>query len=245
MSNMPSAEVIESWIVDCASEHRPAHETQWLRQFATILRQTTKGTASRQCQLCKNEFMQPFVCTTCGAEKLYDATLESITEQRDHLEQRMKVVEAETIERCAKVCEVMGAKHFECPEMSEYCADAIRALKVEPTQTIGGNDPEYLAEVFWRERERRNTCLWTEMDEDTNNWDTSCGTAWTIVDGTPTSNEIKYCHGCGLLIKVADKPLHGADGRLIQRRKGERRVKHVMNVAGNYRERSGTDRRKK
>ena len=33
------------------------------------------------------------------------------------------------IERCAKACEVMGAKHFECPEMSEYCADAIRALK--------------------------------------------------------------------------------------------------------------------
>ena len=33
------------------------------------------------------------------------------------------------IERCAKVCEVMGFKHSECPEMSEYCADAIRALK--------------------------------------------------------------------------------------------------------------------
>ena len=35
----------------------------------------------------------------------------------------------ELIERCAKVCEVMGFKHSECPEMSEYCADAIRALK--------------------------------------------------------------------------------------------------------------------
>ena len=35
------------------------------------------------------------------------------------------------IERCAKVCEVMGFKHSECPEMSEYCADAIRALKEE------------------------------------------------------------------------------------------------------------------
>lgn len=101
-----------------------------------------------ECPSCKNEFMQPFVCTTCGAEKLYDATLASITERRDQLEQRLKVVEAENarlkaamdkysedemllIERCAKVCEVMGAKHFECPEMSEYCADAIRALKVE------------------------------------------------------------------------------------------------------------------
>ena len=59
------------------------------------------------------------------------------------------------IERCAKICEVMGFKHSECPEMSEYCADAIRALKVEPVQVIGGNDPEYLAEVFWRTAERR------------------------------------------------------------------------------------------
>jgi len=31
----------------------------------------------------------------------------------------------------------------------------IRALKVEPVQVIGGNDPEYLAEVFWRTAERR------------------------------------------------------------------------------------------
>jgi hypothetical protein len=37
--------------------------------------------------------------------------------------------EMSIIERCAKVAEVMGFKHSECPEMSEYCADAIRALK--------------------------------------------------------------------------------------------------------------------
>lgn len=28
-----------------------------------------------QCPDCRNEFVQPFVCTTCGAEKLYDATV--------------------------------------------------------------------------------------------------------------------------------------------------------------------------
>lgn len=27
------------------------------------------------CPACKNRFLQPFVCTTCGAEKLYDATV--------------------------------------------------------------------------------------------------------------------------------------------------------------------------
>lgn len=28
-----------------------------------------------KCSECLNEFVQPFVCTTCGAEKLYDATV--------------------------------------------------------------------------------------------------------------------------------------------------------------------------
>ena len=27
------------------------------------------------CSSCGNDFLQPFVCTTCGAQKLYDATL--------------------------------------------------------------------------------------------------------------------------------------------------------------------------
>ena len=29
----------------------------------------------QKCPECHNEFMQPFTCTTCGAQKLYDATL--------------------------------------------------------------------------------------------------------------------------------------------------------------------------
>ena len=36
-----------------------------------------------QCPSCKNEFLQPFVCTTCGAEKLYDATLKTARDQSD------------------------------------------------------------------------------------------------------------------------------------------------------------------
>jgi hypothetical protein len=45
-----------------------------------------------RCPDCKNEFLQPFVCTTCGAEKLYDATLANTQselataiEQRDEM----------------------------------------------------------------------------------------------------------------------------------------------------------------
>jgi hypothetical protein len=44
------------------------------------------------CPDCKNEFLQTFTCTTCGAEKLYDATvvalqsqLAAVIEQRDEM----------------------------------------------------------------------------------------------------------------------------------------------------------------
>ncbi len=44
------------------------------------------------CPDCKNTFLQPFVCTTCGAEKLYDATvrnqaatIDRLTAERDRL----------------------------------------------------------------------------------------------------------------------------------------------------------------
>ena len=34
-----------------------------------------------RCPDCKNEFLQQFVCTTCGAEKLYDATVATLRNQ--------------------------------------------------------------------------------------------------------------------------------------------------------------------
>jgi hypothetical protein len=33
------------------------------------------------CPDCKNSFLQPFVCTTCGAEKLYDTTVVTLQNQ--------------------------------------------------------------------------------------------------------------------------------------------------------------------
>lgn len=35
----------------------------------------------RKCPDCKNEFVQPFVCTTCGAQKLYDTTVVTLQNQ--------------------------------------------------------------------------------------------------------------------------------------------------------------------
>jgi len=45
-----------------------------------------------RCPSCNNDFKQPFLCTTCGAEKLYDATLQSANqraEQADALAEQL------------------------------------------------------------------------------------------------------------------------------------------------------------
>jgi hypothetical protein len=38
------------------------------------------------CPDCKCQFVQPFKCTTCGAEKLYDATIRSQAKRIEALE---------------------------------------------------------------------------------------------------------------------------------------------------------------
>jgi hypothetical protein len=44
------------------------------------------------CPSCSNRFYQPFVCTTCGAEKLYDATLKSAVDRAESAEAKLKTV---------------------------------------------------------------------------------------------------------------------------------------------------------
>jgi len=48
-----------------------------------------------QCPSCKNIFHQPFLCITCGAEKLYDATLKAAQSDVAKLMRRIKRLEQE------------------------------------------------------------------------------------------------------------------------------------------------------
>ena len=42
-------------------------------------------------------------------------------------------------------------------------------------------------------------CCWTDDGE--GNWDTDCGEKYTIIDGTPTANGMRFCCFCGLALK--------------------------------------------
>lgn len=41
-------------------------------------------------------------------------------------------------------------------------------------------------------------CVWREFEsDDCDWWDTGCAHAYTIIEGTPLENEMKYCTYCG------------------------------------------------
>ena len=52
--------------------------------------------------------------------------------------------------------------------------------------------------------EPQAACTWTEDPE--GYWSTSCGRSWTFIEGGPEENGVRYCHGCGKPVRIADEP---------------------------------------
>jgi hypothetical protein len=52
-------------------------------------------------------------------------------------------------------------------------------------------------QVECEELTERSTCTMTCQDEDSCNWQCSCGSEWTYEAGNPIDNNVKYCHECG------------------------------------------------
>ena len=51
-----------------------------------------------------------------------------------------------------------------------------------------------IAKAELRGREARPVCLWNNVD---GCWETTCGNAFEINDGTPSENNMPYCCYCG------------------------------------------------
>lgn len=58
------------------------------------------------------------------------------------------------------------------------------------------------------EPKREPACLWSRADDDTDTWETSCGHAFTIIEGTPTDNHMAFCCYCG---RRVDEETGGSD----------------------------------
>lgn len=78
-----------------------------------------------QCPDCRNEFVQPFVCTSCGAEKLYDATVRS---------QAMQIERLRTL-----LSELLAVVRGECPSLLDEDSDGFGDLAIRIDAALGGN----------------------------------------------------------------------------------------------------------
>lgn len=47
----------------------------------------------------------------------------------------------------------------------------------------------------------KKTCLWSQESLDSDCWNTSCGDAFAINEGTPKENKMIFCPYCGKRIK--------------------------------------------
>ena len=77
-----------------------------------------------ECPSCKNEFVQPFVCATCGAEKLYDATLKTAQDQAALWEAELAAANARIAELEAEKALVnahIAELEAENKRLREYC----------------------------------------------------------------------------------------------------------------------------
>lgn len=71
-----------------------------------------------------------------------------------------------------------------------------------------GADVAWLIDEIKRMRkqyESKPACRWTyDWYQDT--WDTSCGQSFTVIDSTPSQNDMRYCPYCGgVLDEIIEK----------------------------------------
>ncbi|NRR28853.1 hypothetical protein HSX11_01520 [Oxalobacteraceae bacterium] len=55
-------------------------------------------------------------------------------------------------------------------------------------------------------------CAWTINDHENMIWQSSCGEAWSFVDGGPVENGVKFCQGCGKAVDLRPAA-NGAGGQ--------------------------------
>lgn len=80
-------------------------------------------TAMYQCKECLNLFVQPFVCTSCGAEKLYGATVRG---------QAMQIERLRTL-----LSELLAVVRGECPSLLDEDSDGFGDLAIRIDAALG------------------------------------------------------------------------------------------------------------
>jgi hypothetical protein len=126
----------------------------------------TSNRKLHRCPDCKNQFVQPFVCTTCGAEKLYDETVRSQAATIERLRNTTAVLKTvyrlaggHSIECQCRQCEIFELLEPIVGNTSQRNADETPAL---PTQMLL-DAVNRLTEVLHESDHIHLATLWTEL----------------------------------------------------------------------------------
>jgi hypothetical protein len=87
------------------------------------------------------------------------------------------------------------------PEMLSEAKARIETLVTRFGCTDGSDRSALNVLINSMDEPKVETCEW-KYDEDMDYYHSQCDEYWTIFEGTPKENNMKFCHGCGKLIKV-------------------------------------------
>lgn len=101
-------------------------------------------------------------------------------------------------------------------ELESAAADALSDLQW--VERIGGGDnfqASILKLISALAAGEECTCEW-KYDAIDDMWETSCGQAWTFIDGGPKDNHVTFCHNCGAKVAAlaagSENPKGDEDG---------------------------------
>jgi predicted transcriptional regulator len=80
------------------------------------------------CSSCGNEFLQPFVCTTCGAQKLRDETVKA-------LEAEIAALQINLVET-RRHNKAMTKISQDCLDAKDKCNEELAKLKVDKAESV-------------------------------------------------------------------------------------------------------------
>lgn len=172
--------------------------------------QSQQAAAEPGCDYCNNPLFAGTKCKNCGRVK------ESLTDQYPNapwlseahaLCSDMCVPQGHISDRIKSLREKLGAAEPVKQFRKVGCADWYDG---HPDETGGG--PYEVRKLYTTPPATQSACTWSQ-DPDFDMGDTyssSCGEKWSFIDGGPSENRVKFCHGCGKPVNVVPTPPEAA-----------------------------------
>ena len=133
----PEPITLEEWLQErlenaklIAESKTGADRAGWLEDAAYLeqaIATARRGVEAAVCPDCKNTFQQPFKCVTCGAQKLYDATLLAAQQRAETAEADRDAKDRQLASCYDRMCNAEAALAEAVrreAELAEECADA-------------------------------------------------------------------------------------------------------------------------